>query len=72
MQHENNICKKFGEHLKNLREAKNLSLNMLAYENDLNKSTLSRIENGIVDPKLSTLNKIAESLELSLEELMKF
>lgn len=45
---------------------------MLAYENDLNKSTLSRIENGLVDPKLSTLNKIAESLEISLDELMKF
>jgi len=72
MQHENNICKKFGEHLKKLREDKSLSLNMLAYENDLNKSTLSRIENGIVDPKLSTLNKIAESLEISLDELMKF
>ena len=72
MQHEDNICKKFGEHLKKLREVKSLSLNMLAYENDLNKSTLSRIENGIVDPKLSTLNKIAESLELSLDELMKF
>jgi len=72
MQHDNNICKKFGVHLKKLREAKSLSLNMLAYENDLNKSTLSRIENGLVDPKLSTLNKIAESLEISLDELMKF
>ena len=72
MQQEDNICKKFGERLKKLREAKNLSLNMLAYENDLNKSTLSRIENGLVDPKLSTLNKIAESLEISLDELMKF
>ncbi|KKP40330.1 MAG: Helix-turn-helix domain protein [Candidatus Peregrinibacteria bacterium GW2011_GWC2_33_13] len=72
MQPEFEINKKFGEHLKKLREAKGTSLNMLAYENDLNKSTLSRIENGLVDPKLSTLYKIANSLEISLDELMKF
>ena len=69
---QNDICKKFGERVKKLREAKNLSLNMLAYENDINKSTLSRIENGLVDPKLSTIHKIAEGLEMSIDELMKF
>jgi len=69
---QDNICKKFGERVKKLREAKNLSLNMLAYENDINKSTLSRIENGLVDPKLSTIHKIAEGLEIPIDELMKF
>jgi len=71
MQHCN-ICEKFGKHLKQLREAKGISLNIFAFENDLNKSTLSRIENGLVDPKLSTLNKIAEGLEISLSKLMEF
>jgi transcriptional regulator with XRE-family HTH domain len=69
---QDDICKKFGERVKKLREAKNLSLNMLAYENDINKSTLSRIENGLVDPKLSTIHKIAEGLEMPIDELMKF
>lgn len=69
---QNEIYKKFGERLKKLREDKNLSLNMLAYENDLNKSTLSRIENGLVDPKLSTIYKIAQGLEITIDELMKF
>lgn len=69
---QHDICKKFGERVKKLREAKNLSLNMLAYENDINKSTLSRIENGLVDPKLSTIHKIAEGLEMPIDELMKF
>ncbi|EKE02977.1 MAG: transcriptional regulator, XRE family [uncultured bacterium] len=72
MQQESNICKNFGKHLKKLREEKGISLNMLAYENDLNKSTLSRIENGLVDPKLSTLEKIAQGLEIPLDKLMKF
>lgn len=70
MQHE--VCKKFGEHLKTLRVDKGLSLNLFAYENDLNKSTLSRIENGIVDPKLTTLKKIADGLEIPLNELTNF
>lgn len=72
MQQDCKICEKFGKHLKKLREEKGISLNMLAYENDLNKSTLSRIENGLVDPKLSTLHKIAQGLEISLDKLMKF
>lgn len=69
---QQNICIQFGKHLKRLREAKGISLNMLAYENDLNKSTLSRIENGKVDPKLTTIYKIAQSLEITIDELIKF
>lgn len=70
MQHD--ICIKFGNKLKSLREEKDISLNMLAFENDLNKSTLSRIENGKVDPKLSTLEKIAKSLDIPIKDLLDF
>ncbi|HAN20131.1 MAG TPA: hypothetical protein DCP51_00385 [Clostridiales bacterium] len=61
----------FGKHLAKLRQAKGLTLEKLAYENDLSKSTISRIERGLVDVKLSTLAKIAEGLDISLDELMK-
>ena len=69
---QQNIAIKFGQHLKKLREKRKISLTLFAYENDLDKSTISRIENGLVDPKLSTLDKIAKAFEIPLSELMNF
>jgi transcriptional regulator with XRE-family HTH domain len=40
-----------------------------AYANGIDKSTLSRILNGARDPRVSTLLKIAESLNLTLNDL---
>lgn len=65
---------RFGKHLRKLRTAKGKTVEKIAYESeeDLSKSTVSRIENGLVDPRLSTLEKIALSLEVGLTELMDF
>jgi transcriptional regulator with XRE-family HTH domain len=71
MQHKHELS--FGHHLKKLRIKNGKTLEKLAYEVDgLTKATVSRIENGLVDPKLSTLRKIAESFDISLSELLKF
>jgi len=64
--------KKFGQHLKQLREEKGLSLNMFCYENDLSKGEISKIERGIVDFRFSTLIKVAQCLEIPLSKLFEY
>ena len=72
MESDKELLHRFGQHLKKLREDKGISLNLFAFENDLSKSTISRIENGLVDPKFSTIYKISKSFEIPMDELMKF
>lgn len=72
MQQNENLCKKLGQHIKKLRVQKNISLNEFSFSNDLTSSTLSRIENGLVDPKYTTLVKIASAFGIEPHELLKF
>ncbi len=67
---DGNIRKRLGICLKSLREQKGTSLNIFAYENDLTTATVSRIENGLVDTKLTTLIKYARGLEIPLENII--
>lgn len=67
---ENNIIRNLGQRLKVLRERKGISLNIFAYENDMTTATVSRIENGLVDTKFSTLVKYAKGLGMPLEEII--
>ncbi len=69
---EQQICIKFGKHLQKIRLKKGKTAEKVAYENDLAISTVTRIEKGEVNPKLVSLVKIAESLEISLSDLVKF
>lgn len=72
MEHdEKKIFKNLGEYLKSLRMGQNKSLNIFAYENDMTTATVSRVENGLVDSKLSTLIKYAKGLEIPLENILK-
>ena len=59
-----------GQRIKQLREQKGLTIEKLAYENDLAKGNLSEIEKGLIDPRLSTLEKIAKGLDVKLKELI--
>lgn len=65
------LTKVLGHYLKILREEKGISLNIFAYENDLTTATVSRIENGLVDTKFSTLIKYAKGLEIPLENILQ-
>ena len=67
---EKKLIKHLGNYLKKLREQKKKSLNIFAYENDLTTATVSRVENGLVDSKLSTLIKYAKGLETPLEDIL--
>ncbi|DAA83153.1 MAG TPA: hypothetical protein DCS44_06495 [Cyanobacteria bacterium UBA10660] len=69
---EKTYCKMFGKALRDLRVAKTGKSSILfAYENDIPKSTLTRIERGENEAQLITLKKIAEAFGWSMEELFK-
>lgn len=63
--------KVIGDHIRKLREKMNISLNSFAYKNGIEPSTLSRIENGHLEPKYSMLQKIANGLGMSLAEFIE-
>ncbi len=59
-QEDNKLLKKFGKYVKKLRLERSKSLNAFAFEKGgITSATLSRIENGLVDLKFSTLVKLS-------------
>ncbi len=64
--------KRLGERIKLLRKSKKYTLTELCYKNGLEPSTLSRIEQAIVEPKYLTLLKIASAFNMSVGELLDF
>jgi len=64
--------KLFGELVKKIRKSKSNSLNNIAFSRGgVTSATLSRIENGLVDFKFTTLIKLAYTLDISLDELFE-
>lgn len=64
--------KRFGVHLRKLREDKGLSQQALADIANIGKTTVLRIENGRQSPTLEMLITLSEALEIPFAELMKF
>lgn len=58
-----------GENIKRVRVAKNLSQKEVTIASKLDTAQYSRIENGKTDPSVSTLEKIAQAMGLTLAEL---
>lgn len=65
------LIKEFGKQVKKKREQLKKSQRLLAYEYDLDSGNLSRIEMGLIDPKLTMLWRISEALDIPLSQLMK-
>lgn len=72
MQEDNEKLLLLGKHIKSLRKQKKLTLEALCYKNGLEPSTISRIEQGIVEPKYLTLLKLAEAYKMKLAQLLDF
>lgn len=72
MQENNEELLKLGQHIKALRKQRKLTLEALCYRNDLEPSTISRIEQGIVEPKYLTLLKLANAYKIKLSKLIDF
>jgi transcriptional regulator with XRE-family HTH domain len=58
--------------IKRLRVRQGITLEKLAYENDLSKGNLSDIENAKRSPSLSSLLKIARGLDCRVKDLFDF
>ena len=69
--HKATINKRIGKRIIALRKKKGITQEKLAYENDIPKSTISRIEQGVVDARISNLERIANGLEIELTELLR-
>lgn len=66
------LLKKFGKHLKELRESRGFSQEALANEAELPISQIGRIERGEVNPTLSTLYSMSTALKINLQDLVTF
>lgn len=64
--------KSFGKRMRELREARNLSQEALAWKADSELSQISRMERGIVNAGLSQIFKIAEALEVLPKDMFDF
>jgi transcriptional regulator with XRE-family HTH domain len=60
---------RLGQRIRDLRKAKNLSMEELANIADIELSQVARIETAKINPKLSTLFILARALEISPREL---
>lgn len=64
--------KSIGSRVKQWRKVRELTQEGLARKADIPYTTLSKIESDVVkNPSIQTMVKIAEGLEISLDELMK-
>jgi len=61
----------FAANLRRLRYAKGLSQEDLAYEADVNRSYMSRLEKGASYPGLKIIGKLASVLEVEPAELLR-
>ena len=57
---------KLGNRIRELRKIKGVSQLELAYDMDMSMNTISGIELGKISPKIETLRKIAEKLNVSM------
>ena len=63
---------KFGNRLREIRLAKNLSQEMLANDADIPINQVGRIERAEISTSLNTIYKIAKALEIDIKELFYF
>ncbi|MBO9620004.1 MAG: helix-turn-helix transcriptional regulator [Niabella sp.] len=67
---EKQLLKKLGLKIKQLRTEKGWSQNAFGLEINMEKSNVSRLEAGNVNPKFGTLFRVAKALEISLSDLV--
>ncbi len=66
------ILKALGNHLRELRLARQMSQEQLAWKADLELSQISRIERGVINTSVSQLYSIAGALNVPVTELFNF
>jgi transcriptional regulator with XRE-family HTH domain len=66
------IQKQFGERVRQLRLARNLSQEELAFKAGVHRTYLGSIERGERNPSLKNIAAIAKALDITLSELFSF
>ena len=61
----------FGLTLKQVRKEKGISQEKLAYKGDMDRAHMSSLERGLSNPRLETLFRICEILEISPEDFIR-
>lgn len=59
-----------GNRIRHCRESQGLSITKLAEKSGLTISAISQFESGTRDPSLDSLNKLADSLQISVDYLL--
>lgn len=65
------IIKKIAKRIKELRQSKGLKQRDVAHGADMDTENFRKYEKGTQDMRVSTLARIAESLEVDITELLK-
>ena len=66
------FIRKLGKNISSIRKSKGIKQIDLAYACDFEKQNMQRIEAGKTNPTIKTLLKIAEALEVTVIDLLKF
>ena len=70
---KDNLLKRFGEHIKNLRVKSGLTQDdIVLNSNSINKATISDIENGKKNLSITTLIDLAKGMNKHPKELLDF
>lgn len=65
------ISKKLGNNIKRIRNAKGMTQGDIHRAAGMDRGYISRVENGLKNPTLSNLEKIAQALGVKPDELLK-
>ena len=65
----NSVTVALGRNLKKRREAKKMSQEDLAFDAEVERSRIGKLENGHLNPSLMTLSRICHSLDITLPQL---
>nr|WP_315189856.1 helix-turn-helix transcriptional regulator [uncultured Flavobacterium sp.] len=66
---DNSLQINVGKQIQRIRESKGISQQDLAAKCNFEKSNMSRLEAGRVNPTLATLEKVAKALDVNIIEL---
>lgn len=66
-----NIRRVLSRNVKELRKAKGLSQEELAFASELHRTYISGVERGVRNPTITVLAKIAQALEVGPDRLLK-
>ena len=66
-----NSAKKLGENVRRIRLTKDMTQGDLCRKLEVDRAYISNIESGKKNPTLSTIERIAKALNVSIEELIK-